>query len=196
MIHHRAVRVLPTLALLSLLGWAGVMLAQELDFGSTRFVTRSEDPGSDVTVSGGVGSVFANQNVKFQFNFTVLGGIANSFTLRVVALTVPSDGSAQETIVLQPSDADGNQQLFCQTGQANTDISGADSVACIDVPLDPTINQTSVRVRFNVAELTEVVGGQFGEFDLFAIVEFDNGNTLQTSDDTFLRLQVAGENQE
>jgi len=63
-------------SLLALL-WIGLLAllpqttrSQEVLSGSVGFVPNNEDPESDVTVSNGVGAVFANQRVKFQFDFS------------------------------------------------------------------------------------------------------------------------------
>jgi len=169
-----------SVALLSL--WSVDNVGQEVDFGSVQFVPNSVDPSSDVTVSGGVGAVFANQQVKFEFAF--VRGIATKISISVIAIPV---GDGQNLVRLNPTDTgpQGIALLSCETGvPGNTTLNAAAS--CADLALDTSIDKTLIRIGFNASSLT----GNTGEFDLFAEIDVD-GDTRQTAD-SLLRLQISG----
>lgn len=162
--------------LAGLILWLGMgpLWGQEVDVTSVRFIPNSEDSTSNVTVSGGVGSIFVNQVVKFEFAY-VKSPVTSSVTVSVTADPL-NDGAP---IILTP-----DKLLGCQTAPAGTSTF-SDSRSCAGIPL--SVDKTVIRISFNSSELTNNVG----EFDLSAEIEDDAGSLLDTADQ-LLRLQVLG----
>ncbi len=172
--------------LLALL-WIGMLAvlpettrSQEVLSGSVRFVPAGEDAESDVTVSNEVGAVFANQRVKFQFDFSRTSLISS---IGVVVVASPVDQPDESPVVLDPAEApDG---LVCEVGVPGTGQFAAVD-ACDQIALDNDV--TRIRIGFNVSVL--VAQNEAKVFDLTTVIAFSGG---QAQTEPALRLQIAGD---
>lgn len=172
------------LTLVLMMMFSNTSLSQSIDPSTARFVLFSEDSASNVSGSLTEGSVFADQQVVFEFIFS--RGIRETVDVAVVALDVNNSNT--------PTVLSGNS-ISCRIGTSAADLSAAGGT-CSGLSL--TADQTLIRVSFNSSLLP--LEDNRGLFDLFAnVVEpgsINDGNPFGTNiaqtADNLLNLQVSG----
>lgn len=166
------------LTLVFMMVFSSTSLSQSIDPSTARFVLFNEDSSSNVSGDFTTGSVFADQQVVFEFIFA--RGILPTIDVVVNAINVNPPEGGEAFTMLTGSD------ISCRTGSSAVDLSSAGS--CQNITL--TLDQTLIRVSFN-SSLLPLVDNR-GQFQLFANVLDSGGDIQGQTADNLLNLQVSG----